>query len=83
MGIRQKVTYDAGVASPKELFEINDLNPVTGAKTGPLSQVPHSIYKIVETTNLVFTYNMGILGGLRDNKNLNIADGERRPGSLR
>lgn len=81
MGIRQKVAYDAGVASSKELFEINDQSP-TGQKIGPLSQVPHGIYKIVETTNLVFTYNMGVLGSLRD-KNLNIADGERRPGRAR
>jgi hypothetical protein len=88
MSFGQKVTYDAGVTSSKEIFEINDLDPRDGSKTGPISTVPHSSYKIVETSNLVFTYSyesrkkarMGVLGAAKE-KNLNIADGERRPGS--
>jgi hypothetical protein len=73
--IKQKVVFDAGIAQPKDCFEIND-------QSGRLTSVPKSPYAITETTNLVFTYNMGILGGLRD-KNLNIGDGDVRPGHSR
>jgi hypothetical protein len=75
MGIKQKIMFDAGVATPKDLYEIND-------QGGRLTSVPLTPGHIVETVNMVFTYNMGVIGGQRE-KNLSIADGERRPGSRR
>jgi hypothetical protein len=73
MGIKQKVIFDAGVTSPTEQFEIND-------QTGHLTRATKSPYAITETINLTFTYSMGVVGPTRNN--LNIADGERRPGSV-
>lgn len=73
MGIKQKVIFDAGVASPTEQFEIHD-------QSGHLTSVAKSPYSITETINLTFTYSMGVIGPMF--KNLNIADGERRPGTV-
>jgi len=76
MSLKQKVVFDAGVATPPDLFEIND-------QGGHLSRAPKSPYAITETINLVFTYHMGVVGALMGttDKNLNIADGQRRPGA--
>jgi len=70
MGLKQKSIFDAGVTNPTENFEIND-------QGGKFTKSPKSSYAITETVNLPFTSN--ILGN--NNKNLNIADGERRPGT--
>lgn len=75
MGIKQRVNFDAGVSSPKDLYEIND-------QTGILTSVPKSAYSITETINLSFTYNMGVVGSKKE-RDLIIADGERRPGWAR
>lgn len=73
MGIKQKVIFDAGVANPTEQYEIND-------QDGVLTSAPKSAYAITETINLVFTYGLGVIGLTK--RNLNIADGERRPGTV-
>ncbi|MDD5650198.1 MAG: hypothetical protein PHF86_07280 [Candidatus Nanoarchaeia archaeon] len=70
--LKQKVIFDAGVSNPKNDYEIND-------QTGRLTSAPKSPYAITETINIAFTYNYGVLGP--NSKNLNIADGERRPGT--
>lgn len=70
MGLKQKVTFGSGVVSTINIYEIND-------QGGQLTSAPKSQYSITETINLPFTSNIvGI-----NSKNLNIADGERRPGT--
>jgi hypothetical protein len=70
MGLKQKVVYDAGVTSTTDIYEIND-------QAGRLTRSPKSSYAISETVNLAFTNS--VIGP--STKNLNIADGERRPGT--
>ncbi len=72
MSFKQKVVYDAGVTSTVDIYEIND-------QTGRLSSVPKSSYAITETLNFAFTYNRRILA--ETGQNLDIADGQRRPGT--
>lgn len=88
--LKQKVNFDAGVARVKSLHEINDQG-VRMSTDAPRSKytVAETIslgitygYYITETIGLIFTSNMGVLGGIKE-QNLNIADGERRPGSMR
>ena len=69
MGLKQRVFSDAGVISPIDQYEIND-------QGGRLTKAPRSPYSISESINLPFTNK--IIG--RNSKNINIADGERRPG---
>jgi hypothetical protein len=70
MGLKQKVVFGSGVTSSVDNYEIND-------QGGKFTSVPKGPYSISETINLVFTSN--IIGN--NSKNLNIADGERRPGT--
>jgi len=70
MGLKQKVVYDAGIKSTTDTFEIND-------QGGKITKTPRSSYAIVESINLMFTNS--IIG--KNSKNINIADGERRPGT--
>lgn len=71
MGLKQKTVYEAGVKSTTDIFEIND-------QGGRLTNAPKGHYSITETSNLSFTSK--IIGG-HISKNLNIADGQRRPGT--
>ena len=70
---KQKVIHDAGFTSPKDLYEIND-------QGGKESTIPKSPYAITESTILSFTS-----GGVvqQPGARLNLADGDRTPGSMR
>jgi hypothetical protein len=72
MGLKQKKIHDAGITSTTKIAD-------TGAYMGTNNEMnaPKSNYAITETSNLVFTNR--IVG--RTDKNLNIADGQRRPGT--
>jgi hypothetical protein len=70
MGLKQKVVFGSGVTSPTDIYEIND-------QGGKLTSAPKGPYSISESINLVFTNS--IVGN--NSKNINIADGERRPGT--
>ena len=73
MGLKQKKVHDAGVTStiniPNQVAYLDPTNPEVAA--------PKSKYAIGETSNFPFTNH--IVGSL--SKNINIADGERRPGT--
>jgi len=70
MGLKQKIVFDAGVKSTTSIYEIND-------QGGRVTSTPKSPYAIQESMNLAFTLN--IVGN--NSKNLNFADGQRRPGT--
>lgn len=86
MSIKQKSIFDAGVATgignyPKN-YQVRETSHLT-ITNNPynVNTLPKSPYAISETRNLVFTNN-GLIGNTKE-QNLNIADGERRPGSTR
>jgi len=71
--MKQKVFSDAGVITPPDLLlkEIND-------QGGTYTAVPRSSYAIHESRTLAFTNKIVEQTGRR----LNIADGDRRPGTV-
>jgi hypothetical protein len=75
MGLKQRHDFGAGVTSTQQIY-----NAVQTANLkdqgGSWTTNPVGPYSIKETANLVFTN--GIVG--TNLKNINIADGERRPG---
>jgi hypothetical protein len=76
MGLKQKVNFGSGVTSTPQIY-----NAVQTANLkdqgGKWTTVPVGPYSIKEASNLVFTNH--IVG--KNSKNINIADGERRPGT--
>jgi hypothetical protein len=95
MGIKQKAVFDAGVSTPVgsypkdyKIRETSNLGLVITTNAYNMYSVPKSSYAITETNVLAFTYNIDADGLLRNNvvgpvsRNLNIADGERRPGAV-
>jgi hypothetical protein len=74
MGIKKRVVHDAGITHPSKLGkEINDQGG-SGFVTPPRSS-----FAIDESINLVYTQNTKILESYKPN--LNIADGDQRPGT--
>jgi hypothetical protein len=75
MGLKQKVVFDAGTTNNPQLY--NNISTANlNDQGGRITHAPESQYAITETSNLTFTNR--IVGPQK--KNLNIADGERRPG---
>ena len=75
MGLKQKAVFDSGTTNNPQLYNvISQANLVD--QGGRMTHAPKSPYAIQETMNFVFTNH--IVGSLK--KNINIADGERRPG---
>jgi len=73
MGLKQKTVFNAGVKSTISIPDTSKYLDMTNIET----KTPKSKYSIVETSNFPFTNK--IVGF--NTKNLNIADGERRPGT--
>lgn len=76
MSLKQKIVYGAGVTSTPKIGEITGKVNLSD-QGGKVMDVPKSPYSISESQILIFTNK--IVG--RNSKNLNIADGERRPGT--
>ena len=76
MRLIQKIVHGAGTTSTPKIGEITgkvNLND----QGGRVMDVPKSPYSISESQVLIFTNK--IVG--KNSKNINIADGERRPGT--
>jgi len=71
MRLKQKIFFDAGVQNTTDIYEKND------QPKSSFTSTPRSKYAIQETVILTFTNK--IVGPTT--KNLNISDGERRPGT--
>jgi hypothetical protein len=78
MGLKQKVFFDAGSSTDPQMYRVIS-NANLNDQGGRMTHAPESGYAIAETNNFVFTNK--IVGSLA--KNINIADGERRPGTPR
>jgi hypothetical protein len=76
MGLKQKVIHGAGTTNTPNIYETVSVANLQD-QGGKFTSVPKSTYSITETSNLTFTNS--IVGP--NSKNINIADGERRPGT--
>jgi hypothetical protein len=75
MGLKQKVVFGSGITNTVNIYEtVGKVNQ--NDQGGKFVTAPKGPYSISESINLVFTNK--IVG--RNSKNINIADGERRPG---
>jgi len=76
MGLKNKVVFGSGLTNTPQIY-----NAVQTANLrdqgGKFTNVPKGPYSVSETQNLVFTNK--VVGP--NSKNINIADGERRPGT--
>lgn len=76
MGLKQKVIFGSGLTNTPRIYETVQTANLND-QGGKFTSVPVGPYSISETINLVFTN--GVVG--KNSKNINIADGERRPGT--